>query len=313
MITSAIAQRLQRIALAWEHWWTRKTYPHVIGIVRFAMGGWLLFYWGIRLPNVDILYSTDGIVFPLIPSYMPKNLEWLLQVQEPNVMMAIFSVHLAALLSLTVGYRTRTSALIACILSWYLYYINQHPFHTSYDRLYMFSLLFLSFSRGGEVYSVEAWRKYGSPLRWENMVSIFPQRMFAFQITMTYFGVGFQKLWLPGWQGGEMLWYSMLGVWGTPLAFKITSYGWSDLYHVAVNMIKLFECLIPISFWIRRYYIRWMGMFSGLIFHILVDMLLYIWWFAVLIPAYIVFFSPEEVYKFLKRHKPEFALEQGKN
>ena len=98
-----------------------------------------------------------------------------------------------------------------------------------------------------------------------------------------------------------MLYYSLIGVWGTPLAFKVTSYGWNPLYHVAVHMTILFECLIPFSFWIRRDYIRWVGMGSGLIFHVLVHALLYIWWFAVLIPAYIVFFTPEEVHAWLQK------------
>lgn len=309
----SILPRLKQFALAWEHWWTRESYPHLLGLVRIVVGGWLLFYWAIRLPNIEKLYSSNGMTFPLIPTYMPENLQWILDVQEPNVVMIIFMIHLIALAALTIGFFTRTSAAIAFVLSWYFYYIGQHHFHTSYDRLYMFSLLFLALSQAGEIYSIEAWQKYGNPLRWGKMISIFSQRMFAFQITMTYLGVGFQKLWLPGWQGGEMLYYSMIGVWGTPLGFKITSYGWNPLYHVAVNMIKMFECLIPFSFWIRKDYIRWFGMGSGLIFHILVHLLLYIWWFAVLIPAYVVFFSPEEFYAFVKKHKPELALDQGKN
>ena len=308
-----IAPRLKAFAVAWNNWWTRESYPHVMGIVRIVAGGWLLFYWAIRLPNVTNMYSTAGIVFPKIPTFMPEQFTWILNVQEPHIALLIFGIHVLALFAVTVGIFTRSSALIACLISWYFYYLSHHHFHTSYDRLYMFSLLFLALSNAGEVYSLQSWAKYGSPFRCGKMVSIFPQRLFGFQLTMTYLGVGFQKLWLPGWQGGEMLYYSMIGVWGTPIAFKITSYGWSPLYHVAVNMIKMFEVLIPFSFWIKKDKIRWFGMGSGLIFHVLVDMLLYIWWFAVLIPAYIVFFDPEEVYGFIKRHKPELALEQGKN
>lgn len=290
-----------RMLHQWETWWTRNSYPHVMGIVRIAMGGWLLLYWGIRLPHVPLLYSSDGIVLPVLPVFLPEKLVWLFNVPSPTIAFCIFTVHLIALLCVMVGYRTRTAAVIACILSWYYFYLSHHLFHTSYDRLYNMSLLFLALSRAGEIWSIEAWQKYGSPFLWKKMISIFPQRLFALQITATYFGVGFQKLWLPDWQGGEMLWYSMMGVWGTPLAFHITSYGWSPLYHVAVNLVKIFEILLPFSFWIRRGKIRWIGMASGLLFHILVDMLLYIWWFAILIPAYIVFFDPEEVYKWLQR------------
>ena len=301
MKTPRILRGLLAFRKHWNHFWMRETYPHIIGIVRLVMGGWLLFYWGIRIPNVDILYSTAGSVFPKIPTYMPENLLWILEVPEPSVAYTIYTVHLIALACVTIGLFTRTGSLTAFFTSWYYFYISHHLFHTSYDRLYIFSLLFLALSGGGEIFSVEAWQKYGSPLKWKRKVSIFSQRMFAFQITMTYFGVGFQKLWLPGWQGGEMLWYSLLGVWGTPAAFAITSYGWSPAYHVMVNIIKAVECFMPIGFWIKRGYTRWYAFGMGVVFHVLVDVLLYIWWFAVLIPAYIVYFEPEEVYKFLKK------------
>ena len=98
-----------------------------------------------------------------------------------------------------------------------------------------------------------------------------------------------------------MLWYSMLGVWGTPLAFQITSLGWSPVYHVMVNLTKAMECFLPIGFWIKHDKIRWVAFGLGVIFHVLVDMLLYIWWFAVLIPAYIVYFEPEEIQTWLKK------------
>lgn len=302
MIISLLIQRLKHVALEWERWWTRKSYPHTIGIVRFVVGGWLLFYWGIRLPNVDILYSNAGIVFPKIPAYMPENLEWILtSVPSPNAALLVYAVHLIALACVMVGYRTRTGASIAFMTSWYYFYLNHHHFHTSYDRLYMATLLFLAISQGGEIFSVEAWKKYGSPLKWKKKVSVFPQRMFAFQMTMTYLGVGFQKLWLPGWQGGEMLWYSMIGVWGTPFAFWITSFGWSPLYHVMVNLTKFFECFWPFGFWIKRGKTRWIAFGTAALFHVLVDALLYIWWFAVLLPAYITFFEPEETYTWLKK------------
>lgn len=293
---------IKRSALAWEHWWTREGPPQLMAIVRIVMGGWLLFYWGIRVPNVSLLYSNAGIVLPDIPTYLPESLHWLLtDIPSPAVALGIFSVHLLLLFFVFIGFETRISASLAFVTSWYYFYLSHHLFHTSYDRLYIVSLLFLAISNSGETFSVYAWQKYGSPLRWQRMTSIFSQRLFAFQITATYFGVGFQKLWLPDWQTGEMLWYAMTGVWGTPLAFKITALGWSPLYHVVVNLTKMMECFLPIGFWIKRGKVRWVAFSMGLLFHTLVDMLLYIWWFAVLIPAYIVFFDPEEIYNWLKR------------
>lgn len=287
--------------LAWDQWWSRKSYPHTMGIVRIVVGGWLLFYWAIRMPYVTILFSEEGIVLPTYPTYLPEYLEWIWQVPSAEVALIIYAVHLLALFCITIGFRTRTAASIAFLLSWYYYYLSLHLFHTSYDRLYILILLLLAASHSSEIFSYKAWAQYGSPLKWKQMISVFPQRMIAVQMSITYFGVGWQKIWLPGWQGGEMLWYSMLGVWGTPLAFWITSFGWSNAYHVLVNLTKLLEWWLPFGFWIKKHYIRWWTMLGGLVFHVLVDMLLYIWWFAVLIPAYIVYFEPEETYAFLKK------------
>lgn len=301
MNASSLLHRVTHSVKTWDHWWTHESYPHVMGIFRLIFGGWMLLYWGIRLPYVRILFSTDGIVFPKIPAYMPEQWGWIFSVPQPHIALIIYCVLLISLLCVTVGLHTRTFAGVAFLLSWYYFYLSLHLFHTSFDRLYIFVLFVLMISQAGEYLSIDAWDKYGSPLAWGKMVSIFPQRLIAFQITITYFGVGFQKLWLPDWQGGEMLWYSMMGVWGTPLAFKITSYGWSDWYHVAVNITKMFELLLPFSFWIKHYNIRWIGIFSAILFHLSVDLLLYIWWFAILIPAYIVFFSPTEVYAWISR------------
>ncbi|MCA9370660.1 MAG: HTTM domain-containing protein [Candidatus Peregrinibacteria bacterium] len=271
-----------------------------MGIVRIVVGGWLLFFWGIRLPHVTLLYSTAGPVLPSVPAYMPARLTWIFTtVPEPSVALLIFAVHLLLLLCVLLGIATRLSAGLAFLSSWYYFYLSHYLFHSSFDRLYIMALLFLALSGAGETLSISAWRRYGSPFKWENMISVFPQRLFALQLMMTYLGVGFQKLWLPDWQTGEMLWYAMIGVWGTPLAFKITALGWTPLYHVLVNLVKIMECFWPFGFWIRRAHVRFIAFGSAALFHILVDQLLYIWWFAVLIPSYITFFEPEEVERWL--------------
>ena len=69
---------------------------------------------------------------------------------------------------------------------------------------------------------------------------------------MTYLGVGFQKLWLPGWQEGEMLYYAFIGVWGTQMGYWIGQLGWHEfIYDWSVFLVKIFEVIMPFLLWIR--------------------------------------------------------------
>lgn len=301
MLTS-IRHRLVRSYLAWEHWWTRESYPHTIALVRIAMGAWLTLYWGLRMPHVRMIFSADGIVLPAPHRWTPEWLTWLWTPPSGEVALVIYAVLMVALVCLTIGLFSRQSAFVAFLLSVYYYHLSLHLFHTSFDRLYMMVLFVLAISACGNVFSMDAWEKHGSPLKWTEKVSVFGQRLIAFQITMTYLGVGWQKLWLPGWQGGEMLWYSLTGVWGTEWAFWVTStFGYSEVYNVLVNFVIMGEFVLPIGLWIRAHGIRYYTMAAAAFFHIVIDLLLYIWWFAILLPAYITFFSPEEVYGALKK------------
>ncbi len=67
-------------------------------------------------------------------------------------------------------------------------------------------------------------------------------------------------------------------------------------YDAFVWLIKMFEISIPFGLWHPR--TRWWYFGMGAAFHIGIAILLSIWWFVALIPAYILFFSPEEAIRF---------------
>jgi hypothetical protein len=71
-------------------------------------------------------------------------------------------------------------------------------------------------------------------------------------------------------------------------------------FYDALNfVIKSFEFAMPFGLWSKK--LRWWFFLGGFLFHTSITFFLNIWWFQVLIPAYIVFFDPEEVYVFLKK------------
>ncbi len=291
------------VRFRWNHFWFRQTPPHLLAIFRIIFGAFLLFYFGIQLPYVAMLYSREGLLMPLYP---PDQLLTVV-FTPPSAAFGyfVFITFLTLLLCFTVGLLTRVAAALIVLLYAYYWVISLFQFGTSFDRLFLFSMLVLTFSGCGKTLSVDMRLRRGSWLAWEP-ISILPQRILAVQITMTYFGVGWQKLILPAWQWGEVLSWGFVGRWATPPAWWIARLNIPVVYYDALNwIIKAFEVTIPFGLWHRR--TRWWFFAGGALFHIGIAILLAIWWFVALIPAYILFFEPEEISKFFT-NKPKSAI-----
>lgn len=279
----------------WEHWWFRQVPPHALALFRMVFGLFLFIYWGRYLPHVPMLMGNAGIAFPLFFDRYPF-------IQTPSVSVAwlVYSLLLLTFLLIALGAWTRTAAWTALCFLTYIWFTSMHPHWFTMEHVTIVLLILLGVTRGADrTLSLHMWWHYGSPFAWER-VSILPQRMIALQITATYLGVGLQKAWLPDWQSGDILAYSLMGVWGTAPAFAIAQANlpyW--VYDFTVLQVKYIEVLLPFGFWIKK--IRWFCMGWALLFHALIAILLYIWWFLVLVPSYILFFEPEEVYRWFPR------------
>lgn len=274
----------------WHRWWTRQGPPHALGILRIGFGVFLLCIWGLKIPHVPMLFSKAGIVLPLVDIAVP----------DPSQAAAIFAVFYLSLILFTIGAAMRAAGLVAFTLNIYYWILSLHLFNTSFDRLFLFLLLVLALSGADRVFSFRSWR-CGEFFR-GRAVSVLPQRLIAIQITATYLGVGMQKLWLPDWVGGEVLAYSLLSSWGTPLAYGVLRANLPMIaYDALLFLIKFFEVTIPFGLWVRP--VRIWFMVGGFIFHLSISLLLNIWWFMILVPAYIVFFEPEEIRDWFSRIK----------
>lgn len=278
----------------WNHWWFRQAPPHLLAIFRILFGAFLLFTFGLQLPHVAMLYSREGL---LIPLYTPDRLLTVI-FAPPTAAIAylIFLTFMAALFFFTLGCLTRVAAGVAFLLYCYYWIIALFHLGASFDRLFMFTMLVLTFSGCGKTFSVDMWWRRGSWTAWEP-ISILPQRLLSVQIMMTYLGVGWQKLILPAWQSGEVLSWGFVGRWATPPAWWIARRNIPLPYYDALNwLIKVFEITMPFGLWIRRTRLWYFA--GGALFHIGIASLLAIWWFVALIPAYILFLGPEEVSQF---------------
>lgn len=292
--------RLLKAALAWDRFWCRRAPPHVLAVFRIAFGAFLLFYWGLRAPHIAMLFSDQGIVLPLLDS--PAWLRTLLTPPPVGVAYLLYGVGMLGLLCVTLGWGMRVGGAVALVYYWYAWQMSLHLLSASFDRIFGFALLVLLLSGADRVFSLRMRLRHGLWSAWEP-VSILPQRLLAVQITLTYLGVGWQKVWLPDWKSGEVLAWGFMGRWATPLGYAVARLNWPLwVYDLLVEQVKFFECIMPFGFWFKGW--RWLFFAWGLLFHGLIAILLSIWWFLVLIPAYIVFFSPEEFLAFLERRAP---------
>lgn len=294
---------LRRCIDSWNSWWFRRGPAELMGIFRIVFGGYLFCYWAARLPYVHLLYSTDGLVTPYWrPEELPEYLRFFVAVPDPSTALFLLLVFCAALLLVTLGIGMRVAGIIAVLFNAYYWILSLHVFGTSYDRLYLFTLLVLACSGADRAFSLRMLWKRGSFFVSEE-ISVLPQRILAAQITATYLGVGLQKFALPDWTSGMILVNGFMGLWATPLAWYVSRLHiplW--FYDRAVEIIMLFELALPFGLWIRR--TRWWFILGTAFFHIGVTLFLGIWWFLILIPANIVFFQPEEVRSFLRHYAP---------
>ena len=276
----------------WNHFWFRPVPPHALALLRILSGAVLLLYWGLKAPPQQPLLADHGLVLPYFPATSFGPLAPLFP-SALTVACILFAIFYACLILFTIGLQMRLAGLAAFLLYVYYWFLSLHLFNTSFDRLFLFTLLVLALSGADRTLSFRAWRESGDA-RSSVPVNILPQRLLMFQITIVYLGVALQKLWLPDWQSGEILSYSMVGVWGSSAGNWVVARNWPmAFFDVSVFLIKFFELAMPFGLWIRSMQ-RWF-MAGGVLFHVGIAILLDIWWFLVLIPAYVLFFEPEDV------------------
>lgn len=294
MGTSLSRRWVRAFGRRWNHWWFRQVPPHALALFRIIFGSFLLLYWGRYVRHIPLLMGNAGIAFPLFLDRFP-----LLQTPSATVVWVIYTSLLCTFLLITLGVWFRSATGVAILLLVYIWVTSMHPHWLTMEHLTMVFLVLLGVSGADRTLSLHVWWKRGSLFAWEP-VSILHQRCIVLQITAIYLGVGWQKAWLPDWQGGEILAYSLMGVWGTAPAFTLAQVNlpyW--VYDLIVLQVKYVEFMLPFGLWIPR--VRWFFMAWGLLFHGLIALLLNIWWFLVLVPSYIFFFEPEEVSALLRR------------
>ncbi len=283
------------LLLSYDNFFHRQVPPHLIAIVRIALGAFVLLYWLTEWSDAR-LFSAEGLLFPL------QNFNGTLgyAIFHPPLwfVYVFFATTFLLLLFFTAGFFTRTSAFLILMAFAYFHYLSQWQFTASFYRLFSFGFLVFLLPGSDRAFSAAMLLKHGSLFAWEP-VSIFSQRVFSLQVTATYFCVSWQKLFMPQWYSGTILLQGFTGRWATPFGFWLAR----SLPRPVIDLMLLgtvaAECLMPFGLWIRR--AQPFFFVFGFLFHTMITLTMNIWWFQFLIPLYIVFLDPNDVFHYVRK------------
>ena len=117
---------------------------------------------------------------------------------------------------------------------------------------------------------------------------------------MVYLGTGFTKVYSDAWSSGEVLYYAMIGGWGSDWSYWLVRVGpgmW--FFDVFVMATILFELYSPFGLYMRRF--RPYFFTVGIVFHLGIALTLQIWQFLAMPTAYVLFLDPEQFAKWYTR------------
>lgn len=287
----------------WDRFWFARVPPHAQALLRIAFALYLLIEAATYLPFVPEMFSNQALTFSAWSPSAPFWMKPLLDPPSVPIAWAIASLYILGCAGLLLGFGMRFWLCILLLLNLYYWQISFFLFPSSYHRIYAVLQCLFLISGADRTFSLRMLRTRGSIFAWEN-ISVFPQRILAVQLTVTYLGVGLQKSWLPDWQDGTALSASLLHRWATPVGRWVIALNWPFwVWSAMVDGVKVLEFFLPVCLWLKHW--RWAAVVMGILFHGGIAMLMSIWWFLPLVPAYIVFWPPEDVYGWCKRRFPQ--------
>lgn len=149
---------IKQFGALWQRYWFSPEPVIGLALFRVAFGASVLIYHLPRFPYIADLYTPIGFM-------APQNwISWLPSIRplSPLAAYAANILLLAAILALMFGYRTRLAAFLTFAIHSYLILVEYLVADGLSQIIAIFSLL-LAFSPAGEYFSLDAWKKLGTP------------------------------------------------------------------------------------------------------------------------------------------------------
>ncbi|WP_397570305.1 HTTM domain-containing protein [Schlesneria sp. T3-172] len=207
MSTEKAADRIRKFFYAEE-------VPFGLALCRICLP---LVLMGMVLPRWSVcreLYSADGATAQVSVGFGYIDM---LPEFSGTVVAALYAMLIFSLVTLSIGWCSRASAVVSCVLMTYFSMLDCVSTMTKYTAMVTHMLLILSLSQAGSIWSVDAWmarrRQNLDPTKPRFAYpksAAWPRRLMQFHIAVVYFGAGVTKLHTPAFFTGDQLQYWML-------------------------------------------------------------------------------------------------------
>ena len=292
----------------WNRWWFAESDGLDLAVCRILAAGSLLFVFlpfFMPSPSEHIAHIERPGGFDH-PQWMIRLLAALVPADSsawPHLVRGAFAIAIGAGVTTFIGLRTRTSAALLTLATWFLvshdgsYGEIHHP-----EIVLSLFLLFLALSPSGRRLSIDALlrgRTEGTTDR-----AVWPLKLTQVLLAWTYFSNAVAKLLYSGleWMNGYTLQQSMLYSslqWGRPLGYQLAQH--HDLC-VALSVATVaFELLFPLALFVPRS--RPALLLAGAVFHLVLYFTMNIGFFQNVI-LYAVFADFGELATRLRRLLP---------
>lgn len=285
----------RRFMTRWNTFFFSEEVPYGMALVRFVLPLVLLFGVLRRWGFVRELYSLDGSPTPLWVGYGASPL--LPEVAAP-LAVALFAVLTVSLMAVSVGWRTRLSLIVACVLYPYFGILDAVGTLTKYTVIGSHVLLLLALSDSGAVWSADEWFRRRSDARNPSPAGlrkspVWPRRLLQLLVGLIYLGAAFTKMHTPAYFSGDQLTFWMLADMNfeNPLGGIMSFYPplLTIMAYVTIIWEVLFVFLVFSPVW------RLPALAIGVVFHILTYFTLGLIVFPLLfLGLYFVFVEPSE-------------------
>lgn len=192
---------MTRAIAVWNQFWFRPVPPHLYALLRIVWG--LLALVGLAgVADLTAFWHLDGLVAPI-----PSREQTLLLKLATDTTLAPWMLGVSALIyaMMTVGLWSAMTVPLAFITALVETEWNRLPLSAAFQA-HIVLLFCLIWTDCGEVWSVDAWWRRRTDTA-PRPASIWPLRLFRFQVALIYFASGFWKFQDVHWRDGSALHY----------------------------------------------------------------------------------------------------------
>lgn len=307
-------ERSESLMARLERFFYDEEVPYGLALCRIYLP---LVLMGLVLPRWVVcreLYSADGATSQLSVGFCGTEM---LPELPGGVVAGLYAILVFSLVTLCVGWCTRISALIACVLLSYFCMLDCISTMTKYTVICSHVFLILSLSQCGSIWSVDTW--LATKQRTDNPTqprivypksAAWPRRLMQLLISLVYFGAGMTKIHTPSFFSGDQLQYWML----THLNYQHPIGEFFSLYPILLVAVSYVTVVweIVFVFCVWKGYLRNVILPVGILFHFMTGLTLGLIMFPMVCYAtYLAFVDEDDVqrsYVWLRRQSRRFHV-----